>query len=128
MKGTSPKNFISLVDSSRLFLKKFEKTSKCSQILLQKPKIEIGYTKSKINLFAHFYTDVIEHPERQFRLSSRFGNINSSAFSIKKFELDGNQFILTEIVNFNHRKILHLYDKRYYVANRYEISESIYVV
>ena len=72
------------------------------------PKVEIGSTKSKDNLFAHYYNDIIEHPNRQFPLSFRFGNNNSCVISIKKFELHGNQFILTEIVNLNYREVHHL--------------------
>ena len=82
----------------------------------------------KNNLFAHYYNDIIEHPNRQIRLSFRFGNNSSCVFFIKKFKLHGNQFILTEIVNLNHREIHHLYKSRYYVANKCEIFESNYDV
>ena len=56
-----------VVDSLRVFLKTFDKPSKCLHIPLAKPKIEIGYTKSNDNLFAHYYSDIIEHPNRQIR-------------------------------------------------------------
>ena len=95
---------------------------------LPKLKVEIGSTKSKDNLFAHHYNDIIEHPNRQIRLSFRFGNNNSCVFSLKKFELHGNRFILTEFVNPKHREIHQLYKNRYYVANNCEINESIYNV
>ena len=108
----------------RDFLKTFDQASKWIQIPLPKPEVENGSTKSKDNLFAHHYNDIIEHPNRQIRLSFRFGNNSSCVFSLKKFQLHGNQFILTEIVNFNHREIHHLYKKRYYVANKCEIIES----
>ena len=117
-----------LADSLRNFLKIFDQTSNCIQIPLPKPKVEIGSTKSKDNLFAHYYNDIIEHPNRQVRISFLFGNNNFCVFSIKKFELHGNQFILTEFVNLNHREIHHLYKNRYYVANRCEIKESNYNV
>ena len=81
-----------LVDSLRDFLKTFDQASKCIQIPLPKPKVEIGSTKSKDNLFAHHYNDIIERPNRQYRLSFRFGNNNSCVFSLKQFELHGNQF------------------------------------
>ena len=42
----------------------------------------------------------------------------------QNFELHGNQFILTEIVELNHREIHHLYKNRHYVANKCEIIES----
>ena len=54
-----------LVDNLRDFLKTFDQASKCIQNLLQKTKVEIGSTKSKDNLFAHYYNDIIEHPKRQ---------------------------------------------------------------
>ena len=117
-----------LVDSLCDFLKTFDQASKCIQILLPKPKVEIGSTKSKDNLFAHHYNDIIEHPNRQIRLSFRFGNYISCVFSLKKFELHGNQFILTEIVNLNHREIHRFYKNLYYVANKCEIFESNYNV
>ena len=104
----SKRELISLVDSLRNFLKTFDHANKCIQIPLPKPKVAIGYTKSKDNLFVHYYKDVIKHPNRQIRLSFRFGNNNSCVFSIKHFELHGNQFILTEIVNLNHSETHHL--------------------
>ena len=113
-----------LVDSLRNFLKTFDHASKCIRIPLPKPKDEIGSTKSKDNLIAHYYGDIIEHPNRQIRFSFRFGDKTSCVFSIKKFELHGNLFILTEMVNLNHREIHHLYKNRYYVANNCELFES----
>ena len=44
-------------------------------------KIEIRYTKSNDNLFAHDYNDVIEHPNRHICLSFRFENNKSCFFS-----------------------------------------------
>ena len=117
----SKRELTGLVDSLRDFLKTFNKASNCVQIPLLKPNFEIGSTNSKDNLFAHYYNDIIEHPNRQIRLSFRFGNNISCMFSLNKFELHGNQFILTEIVNLNHREIPHLYKNRYYVANKCEI-------
>ena len=74
--------------------------------------------KSQKTISAHYYNDIIEHPNRQIRLSFQLGNNNSCVFSVKKFELHTNQFILTEIVNLNHREFHHLYKNRYYVANK----------
>ena len=126
--NTSKGELTCLVDSLRNFLKTFDQASKCIQIPLSKPKVEIGSTKSKDNLFAHYYNDIIEHPNRQIRPSFRFGNNNSCVFPIKKFELHGNQFILTEIVNLNHRETHHLYKNRYYAAKKCEKFESNYDV
>ena len=124
----SKRELTCLVNNLRDFLKTFDQASKYIQIPLRKFKVDIGFQKSKDNLFAHHYNDIIEHPNRQIRLSFRFGNNNSRVFSIKKFETHGNQFILTEIVKLNHRKIHHLYKNRYYVSNKCEIIESNYNV
>ena len=101
-----------LVDNLHYFLETFDQASKCIQLPLPKPKIEIGSTKSKDNIFAHYYNDIIEHPNRHIRLSLRFGNNNSCVFSLKKFELHGSQLILTEIVNLDRAEIHHLYKNR----------------
>ena len=125
---TSKREFTCLVESLRVFLKNFDHASKCLQIPLPKPKIEAGSRKSKVNLFAHYYSDIVEHPNRQIRLSFRFANNNSCVCSIKKYELHGHHFIPTEISSLNHREIYHLYKNRYCVANKCEIFDSIYDV
>ena len=124
----SKRELTCFVDNLSDFLKTFDQASKCIQIPLPKTNVEIGSTKSKDNLFAHYYNGIIEHPNRRIRLSYRFGNNNSRVFPLKKFELHGNQFILTEIVNLKHREIQHLYKNRYYVANKCEIIKSNYNV
>ena len=124
----SKRDLSSLVDSRRDTHIDFDHASKRIQNPLPKPKVEIGSTKSKNNLFAQYYKDIIEHPNRQTRLPFRFGNNTSCVFSIKKFELYGNQFLLTKIVNLNHRENQHLYKNRFYVANKCEIIESNYDV
>ena len=117
-----------LVDSLRDFLKTFDHASKCIQIPLTKPNVEIGSTKSIDSLFCHYQNDIIELPNRQIRSTFPFGNNSSCVFSIEKFELHGNQFSLTKIVNLNHREVHHLYRNRFYVANKCEIFESNYNV
>ena len=79
----SKKDFISLVDSLPDFLKTFDNASKCIQIPLPKLNVVIGSTKSKGNLFAHYYSDITEYQNRQIRLSLQFGNNNFCVFSIK---------------------------------------------
>ena len=116
----------SVVDWLRDFHNTFDKSSECLQNPLPLPKNEMGSTKSKDFIFAHYYNDINEHPNRQIRLLFRFGNNNSCVFSIKKFEVHGNQFNLTEIVNLNRRESHHFYWNWYYVANKCEIKESIY--
>ena len=124
----SKRELTSLVDSLRAFLKTFDHASKCIQIPLPKSKVEIGSTKSEDNRFAHYYNDIIEHPSRRIRWSFRFENNTSCVFAFKKFELLGNQFIITEIVNLYHRENHHLYKNLYYVANKCELIESNYDV
>ena len=68
----SKRELTCLVDNLREFLKFFDQASKCIQIPLPKPEVEIESTKSKDNLFARYYNDIIEHPHRQTRLSFRF--------------------------------------------------------
>ena len=69
-----------LVDSLRDFLESFDHASECIQVPLPKPKVEIGSTESKGNLFAHYYSHIIEHRKRQIRLYFRFGNNNYCVF------------------------------------------------
>ena len=86
--------YMCLVDNLREYLKNYDRASKCIKIPLPEPEVEIGSTKSKANLFAHYYNDITEHPNRQIRLSFQLGNNSSCVLSIKKIELHGNQFIL----------------------------------
>ena len=64
----------------------------------------------------------------QFVYHSDLKTTSPCVFSLKRFELHGNQFIPSEIVNLNHREIQHLYKNRYYVANKCEIIERNYNV
>ena len=61
-----------LLDSLGEFLKAFDKANKVSQIPSLKPKFEIGFTKAKDELFTQCYKDIVEHLNRQFRLSFQF--------------------------------------------------------
>ena len=54
----SKRELTCLVDNLHDFLKTFDQASKCIQVPLQKPKVEIGSTKAKDNLFAHYYTTI----------------------------------------------------------------------
>ena len=60
----SKKELTCLVDNLRDFLKTFDQASKCIQIPLPKPEVEIGSTESKDNLFAHYYNDIIEQIDK----------------------------------------------------------------
>ena len=107
----SKKEIESPLDSLGEFLKAFDQANKVSQIPLHKPKFEIGFTKAKDEQFTHCYKDIVEHLNRQIRLSFRFEKNKSCVFSIKKFEQYGDQFILTEVSQ-SYREIKHLYKNR----------------
>ena len=79
----SKKEIESLLDSLGEFLKAFDQADKVSQIPLPKPKLQIGFTKAKDELFSHCYKDIVEHLNRQIRLSFRFGKNKTCVFSIK---------------------------------------------
>ena len=66
------KEIESLLDSLGEFLKTFDQANKVSQIPLPEPKFEIGFTKAKDELFSHCYNDIVEHLNRQIRLSFQF--------------------------------------------------------
>ena len=114
----------SLLDSLGEFLNAFDQANKVSQTPLPKPKIEIGFTKAKDELFSHCYNDIVEQLNRQFR----FEKNKTCVFSIKKFEQYGDQFILTDVVNLGYREIKHLYKSRFFVAYKFDVFESNYIV
>ena len=93
----SKRELTCLADSLSDFLKTFDHASKCIQIPLPKPKVESGSTKSKDNLFAPYYNDIIEHPNRQLRLSFRFGNNNSCLFFIKSLNYTATNLLLQKM-------------------------------
>ena len=124
----SKKEFEILLDSLGDFLKAFDQANKVSQIPLLRPKFEIGFTKAKDELFRRFYKDIVEHLNRQNRLSFRFEKNKTCIFAIKKFEHYGDQFILTEVVNLGCREIKHFHKKRFFVAYKCDIFESTYNV
>ena len=68
----SEKEIESLLDSLGEFLKAFDQVNKVSQSPLPKPKFEIGFTKAKDEPFSHCHKDIVEHLNRQIRLSFRF--------------------------------------------------------
>ena len=66
------KKIESLLESLGEFLKAFDQAKKVSQIPLPKPKFEIGFIKAKDDLFKNCYKDIVEHLNRQIRLSFQF--------------------------------------------------------
>ena len=124
----SKKEIESSLDSLGDFFKTFDQVNKVSHIPLPKPKFEIAFTKAKDELFSHCYKDIIDHLSRQSRLPFRFQKNKTFLFSIKNFEQNGDQFILTEVVNLSYREIKHLYKNRFLVAYKCESFESNYNV
>ena len=124
----SKKEIESLLASLGEFLKVFDQANKVSQIPLPKPKLEIGFTRAKDELFSPCYKDIVEHLSRQIRLACRFEKNKTFFSSIKKFEHYGDQFIVTEIVNLGYRELKHLYKNQFCVAYKCENFESNYDV
>ena len=79
----SKKETESLLDSLGEFLETFDQANKVSQMPLTKPKFEIGFTKAKDEQFSHCYKDIVDHLNRQIRLSFRFQKNKTCVFSIK---------------------------------------------
>ena len=122
------KEIESLLNSLGEFFKAFDQTNTVSQIPLPEPNFDIGFTKAKDELFSRCYKDIVEHLNRQIRLSFRFGKNKTSVFPVKKFEHYGDQFILTEDVNLGYPEIKHLYKNRFFVAYKCDNFESNYDV
>ena len=81
----SKKEIESLLNSLGEFLKAFDQANKVLQTPSPKPKFEIGFRKAKDQLFTHCYKDIVEHLNRQIRLSFRFEKTKTCVFSNKKF-------------------------------------------
>ena len=61
----SKKGIESLLDSLGEFLKAFDQANKVLQIRLSRPIFEIGFMKSKDELFSHCYKVIVERLNRQ---------------------------------------------------------------
>ena len=103
----SKRELTCLVDNLRDFLKTFDQATKCIQIPLPKPKVEIGSTKSKDNLFAHHYNDIIENPIDKFVYHFDLETTILVYAPSKSLNYTAINLLLTEIVNFNHREVHH---------------------
>ena len=125
--SVSLKELAAILNNLRQFLKQYDKTVKFPALYpLPKPKQEIGFTLFKKELFAHYFQDIKEHCNRKIRLSFRFERNKECCFSIKKFEIVGEQNFLTEIINLRHCEVYSLYKKRYYIASKCGIFDSNY--
>ena len=122
------KELASLLNNLRSFLKQYDSASKFPLHPIPNPKQEIGFTLWKDELFAHYFIDFKEHSNRQLRLSFRFEKDKKCCFSLKKFAKQGDQFILTDIVNLSHSELYYVYKNRYFIASKCEIFQSNYDV
>ena len=111
-----------MVDSLRDFVKTFEKASKCLQIPLTRPKIQM-YLKNQNEISLLINITVLFNIQIDKLVYRSNLEKKSCVFSIKTFELHGNQFLFEEKVNYNNREIHHFYKNRSYVANKYEIFQ-----
>ena len=102
----SKKKIESLLDSLGDSFETCDQANNVSQIPLPKPKLEIGFTKAKDELFSHCYEDIVEQLNRQSRISFPIEKNKTCNFSIKNFEQYGDQFILTEVVNLSYCEII----------------------
>ena len=102
----SLKELAAILNILRQLLKQYDKTVKFTTLhSLPKPKQEIGFTLFKGELFAEFFQEIKEHCNRQIRLSFRFERNKERCFSIKKFQIIGEQNVPTEIINLRHREL-----------------------
>ena len=125
--SVSLKELAAILNTLRQFLKQYDKTVKFPALYpLSKPKQEIGFTLFKDELFAHYFQDINEHCNRQIRLSVRFERNNECCFSIKKFQINGEQNVLKEIINLRHGEVHSLYRNRYCIASNCGIIDSNY--
>ena len=126
-KSVSFKKLASILNTLHQVLKQFDKVVKFpAQKHLPKPKQEVGFTLFKDELFAHFSKDNKEHCNRQIRLSFRFEPNKQCCFSFKKFQIVGEQNVLTEIINPRHCEVYSLCKNRYYFASKCRIFDSNY--
>ena len=83
----SKKEIKSLLDSLGESLKALDQANKVSQIPLPRPKFEIGLIKAKDELFSHCYKDIVEHLNRQIRLSFPFEKKQDASFPSKNLNI-----------------------------------------
>ena len=123
--SVSLKELAAILNTLRQFLKQYDKTAKYPALYpLPKAKQEFGFTLFKDEFFAHYFQGIKEHCSRQIRLSFRFERNKEYCFSIKKFQIVGEQNVLTETINLRHCELHSLYKNRYYIASKCGIFES----
>ena len=121
------KELAAILNTLRRFLKQYDKTVKFPALYpLPKPKQEIGFTFFKDELFAEYFQDIKKHCNRQIRLSVRFEREKECCFSIKKFQIVGEQNVLRENISLRHCEVHSFYKNRYYIASKCGIFDSNY--
>ena len=124
--SVSLEELAAILNTLRQFLKQYDKAVKFPTLYtLHKTKQKIGFTLFKDELFAHYFQDIKEHCNRQMRLSFRF-ELNECCFSIKKFQIVGEQNVLIEMINLRHCEVHSLYKNRYDIASKCGNIDSIY--
>ena len=123
--SVSLKELAAILNTLRQVLKQYDKTVKFPALYpLPKPKQELGFTLFKGELFARYFQDIKEHCNRQIRFSFRFESNKECCFSIKKFQIVGEQNVLKEIINLRHCEVHSPYKNRYYIVSKCGIFDS----
>ena len=123
----SLKELAAILNTLRQFLKQYDKTVKFPALYpLPKPKQELGFTFFEDELFANYFQYIEEHCNRQILLCFRFECNKECCFSIKKFQIVGEQNVLKEIINLRHCEVHSLYKNRYYFSSKCGIFDSNY--
>ena len=111
------KELAAVLNTLRQFSKHYDKTVKYPALYpLPKRKQGLGFTLFKNELLAQYFQDIKGHCNRQIRLSSRFERNKECCFSIKKFQIVGEQNVPKEIINLRDCE----------VHGKYGISDSNY--
>ena len=107
--SVSLKELAAILNTLRQFLKL---SSFQLYTLYPKPKQEVGFTSFKDELFAHYFQDIKEHCNREIRLSFCFERNKECCFSTKKFQIVGEQNVITEKINLRHCEVHSFYQYR----------------
>ena len=95
----SKTELICLANSLRDFLKSFDHATKHIQSPLPNPKVGIGFTKSKGNLFAQYYNDIINIHIDKFDYRSDLETTNLAYFQSKCLNYTAINLFLQKLLN-----------------------------
>ena len=79
---------------------------------------QLGFTLLKDELFAHYFQDIKEHCNRQIHLSFQIERNRECCFSIKNFQIVGEQNFSTKTINEWHCEVYSFYKNRYYIYSK----------